>query len=154
MNQSLKRYTELPFVLQALCTKKLTLLSPSTWDDKNDAFYVEQYREKSGHGSVVAMCLSETNPTYHHWKLFTHGASGAALYFKRDEFGNWLSHQPKIKGKLVKYCTEDELRNTPPTVDELPFLKRRLMKPKLSSDYFITALKPTSRLKQYRFRWR
>ncbi len=124
MDKSIKRYTELPYVLQALCSRELTLLSPGSWDDKNDAFFVEEYRKKANHGSIVATCLSAANPTYHHWKLFTHGASGAALYFKRREFEDWLEAHPKLEGQFVVYRTEDKLREHPPSIAELPYVKR------------------------------
>ncbi len=122
---SLKRYTELPYVLQALVTRKLTFQSPKSWDDKNDAYWMEQFRKKAGHGSVLAMCLSQTNPTYHHWRLFTHGASGAALYFKPTEFHSWLLKHPSLQGREVQYFLETQVSNDSVTLNDLPYTKRR-----------------------------
>lgn len=124
MNNALKRYTELPFVLQALSNRELTLLSPRYWDDKNDAFYVEHYRKRAEHGSVLAMCFSATDPTYLHWRIFTHGASGAALYFKRDAFEAWVAGQPSLQGRMVEYRKEDDLSQTRPSLEMLPYIKR------------------------------
>jgi hypothetical protein len=124
MNDTLKRYTELPFVLEALSKRELTFLSPKSWDDKNDAYYVNHYRKKSGHGSLLAMCLTKTDPTYHHWRLFTHGASGAALYFKRREFESWIAGHPKLKGKLVEYLKEEDFVKKTPSLEDLPYIKR------------------------------
>ena len=46
MKTFLRRYTELPFVVDFLQTKTLTLLRPISWDDKNDAYYINQYAER------------------------------------------------------------------------------------------------------------
>ena len=41
----LRRYTELPFLVDFLHTKQLTLLRPINWDDTNDAYYINQYAQ-------------------------------------------------------------------------------------------------------------
>lgn len=122
---SLKRYTELPYVLQCLQTRTLTLLSPSTWDDKNDAFFIDEFRKQRRLRAVHALCLTEAVQTYHHWKVFTHGASGACLYFDRSEFEKWLTATSGLAGRKVLYRTVRELRARPPSLADLPFLKRR-----------------------------
>ena len=42
----LNRYTSLPIALDILVRHRVTLLSPETWEDRNDAFYLERYREE------------------------------------------------------------------------------------------------------------
>jgi hypothetical protein len=123
-NDSIKRYTDIPFILQTLHEKKLALLNPKSWDDKNDAHYMLRYKQKKQLKGVFALCLTEANQTYHHWKVFTHGASGACIHFRADQFQNWVNETTGLTGKNVEYKTIRELTQTPPTTEKLPFLKR------------------------------
>ena len=54
----LKRYTELPYLLYALRTKKLTLMNPAAWEDRNDAYFLMRYQERQDCGSVLALCFT------------------------------------------------------------------------------------------------
>jgi len=121
----LKRYTELPFVLQLLHTRRLTLVNPASWDDKNDSYYIQTYRDRKGLGSVLALCLTEASQTYHHWKVFTHGASGACVYFDKSKFLKWINETDLLEGREVQYRTVPQIEKIPPKLDELPFLKRK-----------------------------
>ena len=94
----LKRYTELPYVLQILQTRKLTLMNPGSWDDRNDSHFVQAYRERKGYGSVLALCLTEAAQTYHHWRVFTRGASGACLQFNKQRFVDWIAENEALCG--------------------------------------------------------
>ena len=42
---SLRRYTTLPFLLDILNKKCLTLLDPKNWEDKDDSYYIELYKK-------------------------------------------------------------------------------------------------------------
>jgi hypothetical protein len=123
--ETLNRYTELPYVLHTLQTKAITLLSPGSWDDKNDTHFVECYRKQMKLKSVVALCLTEAAQTYHHWKVFTQGASGACLNFKKAAFLNWIADTPGLEGRGISYKTVKQLKETPPRCADLPFLKRK-----------------------------
>ena len=50
----LRRYTELPFLIDFLETKEITLLNPSAWDDRNDSYYLQQYAEAYDKGVTNA----------------------------------------------------------------------------------------------------
>lgn len=121
----LKRYTELPFVLQILEARKLTLVNPASWDDKNDSHFVQAYKEKKSLGSVLALCLTSAAQTYHHWKVFTHGASGACISFDHDKLLEWIAEDKQLIGRKVEYRTLPQVRRSPPKVDDLPFTKRQ-----------------------------
>jgi len=43
---TLRRYTQLAPLIHLLHRKRLTLLSQTKWDDKNDAYYLEVYRRR------------------------------------------------------------------------------------------------------------
>lgn len=120
----LKRYTELPYVLQILETQRLTLVNPSSWDDKNDSHFVQTYRDRKKYGSVLALCLTGAAQTYHHWKVFTHGASGACINFDKRKFLRWIEADELITGREIEYRTLSQVQRTPPALDDLPFVKR------------------------------
>ena len=131
-SDKLVRYMDLQYVLQMLQSKSLTLLNPSSWDDKNDAHYVECYRNKKNLTSVLALCMTEASQTYHHWRIFTQGSSGVCVYFKRDEFLDWLKENESIIGRNVIYRTVNQLKDDivkeKIKVDDIPFIKRKAYK--------------------------
>ena len=43
----LNRYTALPILLDVLHNRHITLLSPETWEDRNDAYYLQRYQLKA-----------------------------------------------------------------------------------------------------------
>ena len=126
--KSFKRHTELPFLLQILQAKKLVLLNTNSWDDKNDAHYVECYRKKNKLKSILAICLTEASQTYHHWKVFSQGASGVCIYFKREQILNWVSKTEGLVGRKIIYKNirqiEDEIESGEITLKDIPFIKR------------------------------
>src|SRR6185437_17104819 len=79
----LRRYTQLPALLYMLSEKKLTLLDPNSWDDKNDSYFLEQYKLKRKLKTVLALCFSMAQETYHHWSVFADGSAGVCIQFKR-----------------------------------------------------------------------
>lgn len=124
----LNRYTSLPIALDILFRRRLTLLSPGTWEDRNDAFYLERYREKKKLGTLVAICFSARGETFHHWKVFSSGSSGVCIEFDKERL---LKAFPSSKGfrhreidyKLVKTVNENR-----PDAEMWPFLKRKAFK--------------------------
>lgn len=124
MDQSLRRYTELPYLIDYLQTKELVLLNPATWDDRNDSYYIDQFARANGYQSAYALCLADAYETYHHWRVFSHGGSGVCIEFDRDKLLSAVRAIPGLRAEEVKYKTIDALRLCPPARDELPFLKR------------------------------
>jgi hypothetical protein len=121
----LRRYTSVPALLHMLQNKKITLLSPATWDDRNDAFFMTQYKERAKLKSVLALCFASTTETYHHWRVFTHGSDGVCITFRRDALLAGFKNNPDIQAKNVRYKLIRELGKLRPSVGQLPFLKRR-----------------------------
>lgn len=120
----LKRYTELPFLLYALSSKRLTLLDPSKWDDRNDALFMETYKERKELGSVLALCFSRSSETYHHWSVFSQGSSGVCINFHRGKFEEWANATNDLKFGKVSYHKLQDLKGMEFAVDEMPFAKR------------------------------
>jgi hypothetical protein len=75
-NDFLNRYTTLPVLLDMLYHKRLVLCNPATWEDRNDAFFIEQYRLRKKLPTTLALCFAGKAETFHHWKVFAGGPSG------------------------------------------------------------------------------
>ena len=128
MSAELKRYTELPFLLHMLRRREITLLSPASWEDRNDALYLEHYRKDQGYESVVALCLTRASTTYHHWKIFAGTTSGVCIYFNEASLKKWASVNA-IRFENVKYFSLRKARQSPPRGANLPFRKRHAFEP-------------------------
>lgn len=120
----LRRYTDVTALTYLLTRRRITLLDPQTWDDKNDSYYLRLYKTKSGFQTVLALCFAQAGETYHHWRVFANGSSGVCIHFKRKALLEALEDQPGIHLRAVKYLTLKEISARQPTVSELPFLKR------------------------------
>lgn len=127
----LRRYTDLPSLIYLLSKRKLTLLNPRSWDDKNDSRYLEIYRKKRKLESVLALCFSQSEETYHHWRVFAPGSGGVCIRFDREALLTAVteeSPQPVIC-RPVTYLTVADIKESPPKTRNLPFLKRRAFEP-------------------------
>jgi len=81
----LRRYTNIPALIYLLRKRSITLLDPRSWTDSNDSYYLTLYRDKKSLKSVLALCFTEVNETYHHWSVFAAGSSGICIRFKRSQ---------------------------------------------------------------------
>lgn len=124
-----RRYTELPSLIHILTYRELTLLDPRSWDDKNDSYFLQKYREKKKLGSVLALCFTKANETYHHWRVFAPGSAGVCIRFKASTLEASVRKISGLKLKPVEYLTVSEMRNTAVTTAKLPFLKRFAFQP-------------------------
>jgi len=125
LKNRLLRYTNLPILFDILYTKKFTLLNPTFWDDRNDAYYLELYKKRNKLKTVLALCFTTKAETYHHWKVFSDGSSGVCIQIKKDELLKCFNKNPGIVSGFVIYKYIHQLQNSPPDLDELPFLKRK-----------------------------
>ena len=121
----LRRYTSLASLLALLQDKKLTLLSPGLWEDRNDAFYMSEYKTKKSLKTLLALCFSESDETYHHWRVFTHGADGVCIHFKREALLQALPIGHQLIAGPVTYRKINDLPRLKPRLEQLPFLKRQ-----------------------------
>ncbi len=120
----LRRYTDLTSVIDLLTHKRLTLLNPASWDDKNDRYFIDHYRERSDYQSVLALCLSTVGETYHHWKVFCGHASGVCIAFHRQPLLDVIDAAEGVRHGKVKYMRLEEIAEKPPRLNRLPFIKR------------------------------
>ncbi|MFC0084611.1 hypothetical protein ACFFJT_07015 [Dyella flava] len=120
----MRRYTEIPYVIDLLQTRALVLVNPKAWDDRNDSFYIEQYARSVGLRRTYALCLTEAPETYHHWRVFSHGSGGACITFDKEKLIKYAAKIKGLRAESVRYRTIAQLRRKPPATEDLPFLKR------------------------------
>lgn len=127
----LHRYTSLPSVIDMLQEKRLTLLDPASWDDRNDAFGLEEYRRQAGRVRVFALCFTEAEETYHHWRVFAPGSDGVRVtFYKRPllrlvEEAAIAESDRRFRSKPVKYRLIRDITKRRIRLAELPFTKRK-----------------------------
>jgi hypothetical protein len=100
------------------------LLDPGSWEDKNDTYYLEQYRKASGMKTVLAICFTMSEPRVHHWSMFASDIGGVCIKFNKEQL---LTHFPldsDFLHRAVEYPELGCLKSEPPQWEELPFLKR------------------------------
>jgi hypothetical protein len=125
MNNNIKilnRFTTLPVLLDYLARKKLVLLDPKSWDDRNDIEVIMAYKEKKNIEKLFALCFTHDYETIHHWKTFANGASGCCIEFSAnklikifDDYG--LNHCQMNYKKIA------EVRKKVQPLNQLPFTK-------------------------------
>ena len=123
------RYTDLPALIDILQQRRLTLLSPDSWDDRNDAAFLRLYREKAKLTSVLALCFTRASETYHHWRVFAPGTAGVCIRFRAEALHALAAATPGLRLQPVEYLTLDALRRGRIAQARLPFLKRYPFKP-------------------------
>jgi hypothetical protein len=124
----LNRYTSLPVALDILVQRRVTLLSPETWEDRNDAFYLERYREEKSLRTLVAICFSARGETFHHWKVFSSGSSGVCIEFDKNLLLKAFPSSRGFRYGQIEYRFVKTVSNRRPEVETWPFLKRKAFK--------------------------
>src|SRR5262249_44591190 len=122
---SLHRYTNLVAAIHILQTKSITLLNPATWDDKNDAYFMSEYKRKVGAKTILALCFAERNESYHHWRVFSHGADGVRIEFDKEKLLSTFDDDKKIDADNMIYSKIKDIKRFKfIQLQRLPFLKR------------------------------
>lgn len=120
----LRRYTHLPAAIHLLKTRTLTLLDPSGWDDGNDVFYMEEFKRRKGLKSLLAVCLSGAEESYHYWKVFAGNPAGVCIRLRQ---GMLLRSLRDVSGATfgeMDYRLMTAARKKELSLDDFPFVKR------------------------------
>lgn len=120
----LRRYTDLPSAIQILRSKRLTLLDPATWEDKADARFMSRYKEQRSASCLVALCFSMASETFHHWRVFSHGAGGICITFRTSSLLESFGGVAGLSHREVSYRKLAELGRSQAAIADLPFVKR------------------------------
>lgn len=140
--KKLNRFTTLPFLLDMLNRKKLTLVNPNYWEDYNDRETMDAYRKKTNAESIYALCFTHKNETIHHWNAFANGTSGCCIEFSPTKLIEILD-RGNVSHKKTEYIRIKDLSSLEITTKELPYVKRYPFAPE--NEYRIIA---TSKEKQ------
>jgi hypothetical protein len=120
-----RRYTNLAAAIHLLQKRKITLLDPTTWDDRNDAYFMSEYKRRANLASVLALCFAEKNETYHHWRVFSHGSDGVCIEFDKEGLLGAFNHDGSVRHGVMKYILLKQAnRMADFDIEQLPFLKR------------------------------
>lgn len=122
----LNRFTSLPVVLDMLSKRKITLLPPTSWEDRNDTYYLNKYISEKKLKTLLVACFTTSREQFHHWKIFAGGLSGVCVEFKTKEFLDCFRNSEKISFKAVSYKIIKYNQN--PSLGAWPFLKRHAYK--------------------------
>jgi len=116
----------LPVLLDLLHRRKLTLLDPKLWDDKNDSEIILEYKKRKQIKNLFAICLSGGDETVHHWKTFSNGTSGCVIEFDAIKLFAVIDRIPNLKHKKVTYkkLSDVENKKVDIDIDDIPFIKR------------------------------
>jgi hypothetical protein len=122
----LNRFTTFPILLDLLQRKKLTLLNPTSWEDRNDAEIILEYKKRKGIKNIFALCLTHEDETVHHWKTFSNGSSGCIIEFDVEKLFAIIDNIPTLTHGPVEYrkLADIEKRDTVIDIDKIPFTKR------------------------------
>ena len=117
------RYTNIASTIDIIDHKRITLLDPMSWEDKNDVHTMQRYKDKGGFKSVLALCFSHRGQTHHHWKIFADRSDGVCLTFKRSALERRLDDANVSYSEVAYYLTSEasQFKND---LEKLPFLKR------------------------------
>ena len=128
--KKINRYTTLPVLLDMLKRKRLVLLDPEKWEDRNDSAVMAAYKERNNVDKLFALCCSHGDETIHHWRTFADGVSGCCIEFSSTKLIQLLKTVPGVRYGPVKYKKLKELKQlealkdaTYP-VEDMPFTKR------------------------------
>jgi hypothetical protein len=125
LEKYVRRYTTLANALDTLQNHRLVLLSPSHWDDTNDAHTIELYRTQLNLGAVVTLCCTMSTETYHHWRVFTQGIDGICLEFDRVALERAMHRLDAVRAGKVDYMTIQALSGlSKKDAKRFPFIKR------------------------------
>lgn len=119
----LSRYTTLPVLLDLLKRRKLVLLDPNSWDDKNDSGILLEYKKRKSLKRLLALCFSCGDETVHHWKAFADGISGCCVEFDPVPLIK-LFDQHGLRHGLVTYKMIKDVKPASIVLNSIPFTKR------------------------------
>jgi hypothetical protein len=123
--ERLNKYTTLPVLLDLLNRKKLVLLDPKTWDDKNDSEIILEYARRKGVEKIFVSCFSYGMETIHHWKTYSNGVAGCCIEFDAKALLSIADKIPGVIHRRVIYKKLNIIENQKKiAVNKIPFYKR------------------------------
>lgn len=125
--KKLRRYTNIPALIDIIHNQALTLLSPNNWTDQNDVYAMSQYKIHSTKklSTLLALCFTEADEeTFHHWNVFAGDSSGVCVVFKRDALIEPIEGKENFRHGAITYINNNDSQFDRYKIDALPFIKR------------------------------
>jgi hypothetical protein len=123
--ETIKRYTSVSSVFDMLTRRKLALLNPDTWDDRNDRYFMELYKKHCHSMSLYALCATVKSETYHHWRVFTNASEGACVQLLRQPLEAHFNEIVGVRFGEIDYLSLAKFESSDRVGPQsLPFLKR------------------------------
>lgn len=138
----LNRFTTVPFLIDMMSRRQLTLLNPAFWEDYNDRVTMELYKKRKKAESVYALCLTDRRETIHHWNTFASGTSGCCIEFDRRKLIQCLKSVEGVAHGKVEYVKINDLAQVSTKVNKLPYLKREPFEPEREYRIVATCSRP------------
>lgn len=63
LERLIRRYSSIAATIDILRRKELPLLDPQNWDDRNDRYFMNLYREKKDLGGLYGLCAATCSET-------------------------------------------------------------------------------------------
>ena len=117
-------YTTLPVLLDLLKRRRLVLLDPKSWEDKNDSGVMEENKRRKKVPRLFALCFSWGDETIHQWKAFADGISGCCIEFDAQRLIARLRSVDGVRCQCVRYLKLNGLGDDSIQVSSMPFIKR------------------------------
>jgi hypothetical protein len=70
-----------------------------------------EYKRLRQAKTVLALCFAETTATYHHWRVFSHGADGVCIEFDKDRLLKVWSGDQSVQTRAVAYKEIQQIRD-------------------------------------------
>jgi hypothetical protein len=138
----LNRFTTIPFLIDLIVEKRLTLLNPDKWEDYNDRVTMDLYKAKKEAKSIYALCLTRKRETIHHWSAFAPGTSGCCIEFDYLKLVNDIRSFPGLSHAITRYVKLNDLKYLPDDIEILPYLKRQAFEPEQEYRLVVVSNKP------------
>lgn len=119
-----RRYTNIHFLIEQLQQQSITMRCPDKWPDLSDKHALKLYKQQIGAKSIHVLCLTGVCETFHHWRIYAYGKSGACITFDKNRLISSLPR--KIEYDDVTYITQADMRyqHFKYNRKKIPYLKR------------------------------
>ena len=87
-------------------------------------YFLRQYKERKDARTVLALCFFLERERYHHWRIYASGMDGVCIEFDGHQLLSELEANCSVLHSQVRYRKVPDIRQSPPDLEELPFLKR------------------------------
>jgi hypothetical protein len=123
-SRKLSRYTTLSVLLDLVRRKKLVLINPSIWEDRNDVKVILEYKKRKNIQGLFAACFCIEDETIHHWQAYANGFSGCCIEFDENKLLTSLKRIREIRWGDVAYKKLSEVNKNSFDINSYPFIKR------------------------------